>query len=219
MLAQVVMDAAAALCNDTVKERYSYVVQVPYLQQAIDKVTNDLINAQVSNLKEESAILSFPAGSTLINEVSVPALPVDFLEPIMVEERRSGTTDTFVELDEAEWEPEEQQQETLRVYSYREGEYKFVGATTNRDLKISYYKTLAIITSEVSIIPGRTLAAPLGFLQAAYLSRYIGENYQRYNDLMRDYRDSWDAYIQIQIKRNQANPTRRPGYRESARNC
>lgn len=219
MLASDVMDLAASVCNDTAKERFTYTAQLPYLKLAIAAIELKLINNQVDVNKEESAIIVLPVNTISLAKTGSPALPADFKEPILLEERLSGSDELFQKMSKEEWEPETSQSESLNVWTYREGEVKLVGATTVRDLKISYYKTLATITSENSVISDNNLLAPLSFYQAALLSRYIGENYQRYNDIMNgEYRDSWESYLQIQVKRNQANPTRRSGFRERLRN-
>ena len=217
MLASEVMDSAAALVNDAAKELYGYSTQIPYLKIALRKITLKMQNNQISTLKEESAILALPANTRVVTAITSPALPSDLLDLIGVEERLSGSAEMFVPLEQREWEPETLPAEALLVYTWRELELKFVGATTARDIKLQYYKSLATITSENSVIPDENLHDSLACLTGALLARYIVENYQRYNDLMRDFRDSWDDYIQIQVKRNQANPTRRPGYRETQR--
>ena len=217
MLASDVMDSSAAFLNDSSKEIYGYPAQLPYLKLAVKAVTLKMQNAQLSTLKEESSILVLPVNTTVISAITTPALPSDLLDLIRVEERLSGSSETFQELQSSEWEPETTPGSVLGVYTWRELEIKFVGATTIRDVKLSYYKSLATISSENSVIPDENLHLPLAIYTAALIARYSGENYQRYNDLMRDFGDAWTEYIQIQVKRNQANPIRRPGYREPQR--
>lgn len=213
MLASEVMDNAAALCNDVNKQLYTYAAQLPYLRLALEDITLEMEDNKIPTIKETSSILSVPAGTTLITTATTPAIPSDLRDPVSLEERPSGSSNNFIPMFLREI-PEEDQQETLRWWDWRENEIKLLGATADIDLKINYLKGLAAINSENSVIVDMRLLNPLAYLTAAKLCRYIGENFQRSNDLLRDFRKAMDHYIGVNVKKDQANPVRRPGYRE-----
>lgn len=217
MLASDVMDGASALLNDSTKELFTYNVQLPYLKIALEQITLELSALDVDTVKEVSAILLIPAGMEALTISSTPALPADLRTPKKLEERstygsgRSGGSFSPMVLGEL---PSIPQGYELGYWDYRENEIKFIGATQDVEIQIYYDKELAVIISENSVILDNRLKNPLTYYTAALCSRYIGENYQRYNDLMREFRVPMDNYIAITIGQNQALPVRRPGFRE-----
>lgn len=217
MLASEVMDLSRACLNDNNAQIYTNDALLVYLKMAVEDMNLYLEDSQTSITKEESTIITIPAGNLSLGPSTTPTIPTDFRIPIRLEERPVGASTPFIEMDETEWEPEDEQQTILEVWSFREGEIKFRGALVDVDVKLSYYKTLANIIGANSVITDGRLLNPLGYLTAAKACRYIGENYQRYNDIMRDYSVARDLYIGPLIKKDQSNPTRRPGFREAER--
>lgn len=216
MLASEVMDSSAALLNDASKEIFTYPAQLPYLKIAFKRTLLTLAAHNIATFKEESSILAVPALAIVINTSSTPALPADLFLPIKLEERKTGTTDSFSDMILREWEPEDEMREFLEVWAYRESEIKLRGSTVATDVKVSYFKQ-PTITSENTVISEVTLELVLAYRVAALCARYIGENYQRYNDLMREYKEIESEYLSIHGGMNQAFPSRRPGYRENYR--
>src|ERR1700756_2713223 len=86
-----VMDSAAALLNDVAKSTYTYTVQLPYLNMALQELQ------EVFELNEVPMVdtvtsnpLTLPANTSFISFTSTPALPTNLIEPQIVWERTAG---------------------------------------------------------------------------------------------------------------------------------
>src|SRR5665213_2899870 len=94
LLAGTVMDSAAALMNDTAKQVYTYAVQVPYLNRALQELqeTFELNEVPVADTVT-SAPITIPAGTSEIiyDGSGVPKLPDDMIEPQVVWESSDVT--------------------------------------------------------------------------------------------------------------------------------
>ena len=212
MLASEVMDGSAALLNDSSKELFSYAVQLPYLKIALEQIVLELSALDIDTVKEESPVLTLLAGTTEITPTSVPPLPLDLRTPKKLEERASGSN-LFYPMVLGTL-PDIELSSTLGYWDFRENEIKLLGANADVDVKIYYDKDLGVISSELSLIVDDRLKNPLSYYTAALCARYIGENYQRYNDLLREFQAPMNNYIALTVGQNQATPVRRRGFRE-----
>lgn len=140
---------------------------------ALEEVRLDLTRCGLSDLRKQQT-LTLPAGSTSISATSSPALAADFTAPLELYERLSGSGSAF------DWQPvrlvedlleAEEPGERLEVYAFQEGQLKFRGATTARELKLDYLADIADFTSTTDGIPVRMALAPLVFLTCALLVR------------------------------------------------
>ncbi len=86
-----VMDAASSLLNDTAKQTYTYAVQLPYLNMALQDLRKllELNNSPVTD--QVSAILIVPTSITTIGFATSPALPSDLVDIQELWESPTGT--------------------------------------------------------------------------------------------------------------------------------
>lgn len=76
-------------------------------------------------------------------------LPSDCIYPTMVYERQTGTTNYFVALNQPQGGlMSRAQTSNLAEWEWRNGNINFVGATTNRDIRLRYYCTLPTYYSD-----------------------------------------------------------------------
>lgn len=226
--AQDVMKSAAALLNDQgllndgVPTLFTYTAQIPYLNIALGELREILeqYNVQATNATITSLIV--PAGTTEIPEYDPNisnSLPKDLIGIQHLWERTEGQTEDYLDMQRLEFLPPYSVQTTCLVYwTYQDQKLKFVGATSNRQLRMDYIadKLPDIIdpTDAINLINAQSF---LIYRTAALCAEFIGENTSRANSLNSDANLSLDRFLQIGIKDKQAIPTRRrpflSGYR------
>lgn len=157
LLASEVMDEAAAVyLNDAAKARWPYTVLLPYLKSAVGELQAELESNDLPPLHEIAAIITVNANTDLLD------LPADFVFPIYLEERAVGET-RWKGMDELAWEPDMDRAAELKVWVYREGNIKLLGATTTRQVRLRYLRSLNQIVSENTVLE---VANAKGFLAA-----------------------------------------------------
>jgi hypothetical protein len=204
LLVSDILTEAMALLNDQQKSIYKDDKMLPFVRKAVNEAQLHLHSNGLPLVKEIASALPVLAGATVL------VGPTDMLYPMELSERASGNTGTYSPMDETAWEPDEPMQTTLGVWSWREEEVKFRGATTNREVRLEYAKAFAAIAGVNSAVPwaqGQTFyAARVAELGA----RYIGENEQRAASLAPDAERAKFELTNIAVKRMQGVPVRRP---------
>jgi hypothetical protein len=210
MQAGEVMDRAASLLNDTAKGVYTYTVQLPYLNMAIDELSGTLEANNIPYTNKESADLKIAIGVTSIDSSTTPALPSDLVEIQAVKEREYDSDEPYQEMKRVDFLPEFEQQQTLVYFSWQGQALKFIGATTDREIQIEYIASMiASATSSTSNIALINAKNYLAFRTAALCAMYIGENPTRAAALDKDSEGQLDWLLRISIKGSQVIPTRR----------
>lgn len=186
-----VMDAAASLMNDTAQTVYTYVVQLPYLNMAIDELREymELNNTPVSN--ETSAIIEVDVGETAIVSVTAsttqPNYPTNMVEIQQLWERLQGSSEPYIPMYHREFLPhylDDIPVTNLVYWSWINQEIRFIGATTDRDVKLDYIQEfLAEAADEDSVIGIINAKSYLQYKTAALCSSFIGENPTRSAEL------------------------------------
>jgi len=169
-----------------------------------------LENIQV--LSEVSAVETVTAGTTSKTGADIAA---DFIMPIWLGERAASSSDLFAPMVERDWEPEAEQGETLRWWTWREEELKFLGATTDREVKVRYVKGLTAFTagalnSAVGISESQDY---LSARAASLVAGVIGENWTRAAELDKMAEMALEDFLSINAKKRQNIPVRRLGFR------
>ena len=163
-------------------------------------------------MKEISAVITVLAGATGLG-VNQPA---NLLEPKTLWERAAGSGETFVQMIEKGWEPESTQVESLIYWTWRGDLIKFVGATSNREVKVRFLggidvpeadeDSLGFMFAENYLIP-ETAALAAGSLGNTEIFAACDAIAER----------NIDEVIRFNIKGQQGLPTRRKPYRSSRR--
>jgi len=169
------MDDAAGMLNDVGKILYSYTSQLPYLKQVHEDLIMKLKVNGIPVLDEVSGALSVAAlAKTLVTP------PPDMLVPLSVEERAAGEgDDDWVPMERTDFEPTMEVATTLRFWTFRELEIKFLGASEAREVRIKYRKYLTAPSGSGSAITMYDARSFLGKRQAFYCAMFIGENAER----------------------------------------
>lgn len=201
-----VMDDAAAALNDFNKSLYTYDVQLPYLKMAN------------RDLDQSLQLIGHPI--TMMNEAIIPVLagaveltlPASFFLPISLAERKPGTTESFTDMTQTRF-ASGTQGSSLGVWDFRHNCINFVGATQDREVKLSYWRTLPEIQSDASqlfVNGGRNY---LAFRTAAMCAAFIGQNELQASILNNEAGAAIDKLESLFIKNRQVHRVRRRRFR------
>ena len=217
-LASDVMDSSAALLNDNAKRRFTYAVQIPYLNMALDELREvlQLNNAPLTNKTDESIIIL--AGVTHVGGGgSNPSLPTDLIEIQDIYERQNAVTEDWQPMTRVDFLPQFVRQiESLTYWTWQGQQIHFIGATTDRQLQINYISdgvpTVHAQTTQIAVINAKTF---LFYRTAALLAQFVGENKERSDDLNGMSILAMDRLTGINAKGRQAIFTRRRPFQAS----
>ena len=198
---------AKVLLNDPSGTIFQDTKIIPLLQKAYAELQTKMMLNGLPVLKEASATTTVNAGVTALGDGS--GLPSDFIYPIELAERTSGSADRFEPMDEKAWEPDVEQSEKLIYWNWREEEIKFVGATANRDVRIRYMKGLTRITADTTPLYVNNCTTYLAARAAALAAFLHGGNPQRGAALADDATNALNDLLGILVKRQQGVPVRR----------
>lgn len=214
-----VMDKAASLMNDTARTVYTYTAQIPYLNMALSELEEyfQLSNIPVTN--KTSASITVTAGTKLIRPVdgvgngAAPNYPTDLVEIQGIYERLAGTTDPYIPLTKREFLPhtiDDLPTEALQYWTWENQQIVFVGATTDRDVKLDYIATLfpevTAASDSIGVINAKSF---LQYRTAGLCTRFIGENPTRAEELDTFAALALDRVTGIGAKARQSITTRR----------
>lgn len=214
MIAQDVLDASAALLNDTQLQIYNYVAQIPYLNIALDELQEEcqLNNVPVTN--ESNTIMTIRAGTEGIGGGNgQPNLPPNFVEPLDLQERVTGNTYAFIPMSRMDFVPTNQTNSAYLLYWAWNGKSLIFipgGSTGNVDIQIHYiksiFKKISLSTDQIDMIGSKTF---LEYRTAALCAEFIGENKTRSDDLNEMAQLALQRTLGITTKGRQAIFTRR----------
>lgn len=209
-----IMDKAAALLNDAEKQRYTYAAQFPYLEIALNdfKMVAQLNNLPVTN--QRSAVITVPAGTTLINFATSPALPSDLVSVISVYENNVATGQ-FYELGRRNFlVPTDLTVAQFGVFSWFQNGIQLPAATGIVYIRIDYISTLFdLVVDENSEIKVINADSFFYYRTAALSARYIGEDVERAGILDGETGLKIDQILGIESKAKQGMATRRRPFR------
>jgi hypothetical protein len=226
-----VMDRVANLLNDPKKTDYTYDVILPYLNMAIDELSEALVETNSSPSLAITAIV-VPAGEngvwqTESTQVETARYPPDLVEIQEIWERPwdgvnpAGSTknmNSYNRMTRVEMQPIFTATNTLGLWYWEDQAIKFnaYGATIPIDLKIQYLRQgvpyVANANSPIYIIHSRSY---LSFKTAALCALFIGENESRAQVLEDQANKAIERTINISSKGKQEIMTRHRPFRSS----
>jgi hypothetical protein len=132
--AQSVMDEARGVyLNDVGNTLFTNTILLPFLKSAYEDFRNECALNEISEgyrrVNSTIAALATTYGT----------LPTDFLLPLMLEERTSGSTDLFVTMTEVRLLPEQAQNTALNYWNWFDTGIGFIGATQANQVRLTYY--------------------------------------------------------------------------------
>lgn len=204
MLVNDILDEAAALLNDPTQKMYTDVILLPYVKRSFQDLQLQLHLEQVQVLNEISTVQEVNAGST-----TLPSLPTDLIQPSKMEERLSGSTNSFSPMYEKQWEPNTTPGTSLVYWTWREQIINFIGATTKREVKLYYLKNLAAIVDANSVIPVSYCQPFMASRTAYYAAAFAGENPTKAKMLKDDADEAFEKLLTVEANRRQSMPVRR----------
>ena len=216
-----VMDRAAALMNDPAKTDYTYVSMLPYLNMAIDELTESLEESNSSPTNLMSDVISVPVGInriTSVEEVTGPHYPDNLVEIQGVGERSAGSQDPFAGLVRKEFLQAFPTSSSLMFWMWDKQSIKFNpnGANQAKEIQLNYIgKAIQLATSEVSVIGTINARSYLGYKTASLCSMYIGENQTRAAALGMDAEGALERLTGINNKGRQQMTIRHRPFRAS----
>lgn len=211
MMASDIYIRSAALLNDQDLAVFTYTVQEPYLNQAIDdlKEEMELNNVPVTNVT--SAVIPVAIGENTIGDTTGPQLPSDLVEIQALYEKQTGVTEDYLMMTRFDYLPLVEFQVELLMYWSWQGEIiRLLGATTDRDVKIEYIgSVISAVTSSTDTITVINSKSFLAYRTAALCAQFIGENIERSTALNMEARLALNKMLGIVTKGRQAINTRR----------
>ncbi len=209
--AQEAIDSARVYLNDVNAQMWTDAKLFPRLKEAYRDLLIELWLQGIPVIREKTSVpITVNIGATTLT------LPADLLEPIKLKERPFGSSETFVPMEEKDFEPDFIASDTLRYWAWREEGIDLVGATTKREVLLFYWKTLTIPTVVGSTLGFIYAEIYLGPKTAAYAAGSVGNPTlaQEANALAES---KLNKIIRANIKGQQSLPTRRIPYRRSRR--
>jgi hypothetical protein len=210
LLTGSVITEIQALLNDPTGSIYPTVALMPLLNKAYRELQVKLGSFGVGTTREVIKGVPLPVGTKVLDDGN--GLPTDFLYPVELGERLAGSGAKYTLMVETEWESDKDQQDLLFYWSWREESIKFVGALTDRELLIRYYKSLVPLTDTTTPIQISESQTWLAQRTASIAALLLGSNPSRAEALMQDLYGSqgpWEDLKSTKVKRLQNIPVRR----------
>lgn len=219
LTAAIVMDGAASLLNDTAKSNYTYAVQIPYLNIALQELQEFFELNDVPVTGTLSAVMTVPAGTDHIAFASSGLkLPDDLIEPQVLWERQTNVN-PYTEMTRLDVLPRYMEGVEINQfvwYVWETQQIKFLPANQINDIKMNYIRSLftPVTTSGDSVF----VLNGISFLQyrtGGLCAEFIGENKTRADELNGFAGLAMDRVVGIGTKGRQVIQTRHRPFRSS----
>lgn len=218
LTAAQVMAKSASLMNDTARTNYTYAVQLPYLQIALQELQEHFELNNIPVTEDTSAVIQMNAGQTQIvyNGVGVPTLPNNFVEPAQLWERLRNT-DPYIPMTRRDYLPhylEGIQNNQFIYFTWNSQKIQVIPCIQNNDIKIDYviqlFENLVDENSLINIVNARTF---LEYRTAGLCAEFIERNTTSANPLNAYAALGIDRATGIGVKSKQTIVTRRRPFR------
>lgn len=213
------MNKAAALINDVSQTQYTYTVQVPYLQMAMQELQEYFALHSVPVTEKRSTVIPVDAGVTEIGyDIPLPGttaeLPDDMVEPDKVWESARGL-DAWVPMTRrGNIPPYTVQTTSFGIYVWQEQKLMFMSSNQNNDIKIDYIRQLFTdIVDATSVINIANARSFLEFRTAGLLAEFVQHDEPTAQKLNGYASLAMDRATGITVKGKQSIMTRRRPFR------
>ena len=206
--AESVMDASAALLNDASQTIFTDAAQLPYLNIAIDELQEICEQNNISSTNAVESSIVVLAGAVEIPDADMPD---GLVEIRALYERDNNSSEDYQLMRRVEFLPPfvDQLQELI-YWTWQEQKVKFIGATTDRQVRIQYIKRfLTKITYPAQYIFLKNAKTFLEYRTAALCADYVGENTERASSLNTLAQLAIDRFVSVNTKGKQSIFTRR----------
>lgn len=204
--AGLIMDRSAAFLNDAAKTQFTYAIQIPFLNAAIDELQEGMQLNSVHYVNQMAPIIVVTAGVFTISFVTTPALPANLIAPQGIQERLAGSCTPFTMMTKQEFLIYDQpQQQSLNVWTWQNQVLNFVGALTDREILVDYVATfLPIVTASTDVLTLFNCESFLAFRTAGLQAILVGENKTRADELNQFADMALERFLRINSKGNTA---------------
>lgn len=218
-----VMDRAAVLMNDAARSIYTYAIQVPYLNMALQELQEyfELNNVPVTD-DFTSAPIVVPAGVTSIGFApdpivpNTPYLPDRIIEPKVMWVSQLGQNE-YVPIQRLDFLPRYQEGveiSFINAFVWQLQEIRFLPANAALDVKLDYIRDIfGIVADETEDLDVINAASFLEYRTASLLAQFCAENPTRAQSLNADASIALDRVVGIGTKGRQAINTRHRPFR------
>jgi hypothetical protein len=212
-----IMDESASLLNDSVKALFTYTAQIPYLKRANESLENLLVSCGISIQRRASIMMTVTPQAGPIDLGDLVGYPSEMLLPISLFERGSSQ-ETWNFVPEKEWIPDIPPTGTVSYWAFHDNTVFITGVTSQREVKINFWRQLSTITSEGSNAEVAGSKTFLAAKTAEMCARYIGQNPEVADSLYQiEVVPAQDLLERIYIKNTQGVRSRRLPFRRPRR--
>lgn len=201
MTAGDVMDLAASLLNDAAKTLFTYTIQIPYLNMAINEMEETIQQNNLPVSNRVSSPITITAGTVDVGG-SGPALPSGLLEVQGIMERAASSSDAYEVMTRQEFLSYQTVVGTkLNIWTWQNQKILFIGASTNREIRINFLSSvLSAVTASSDTITLFNCKTFLAYRTAGLAAQFVGENKTRADELNMFAAMALDRFIDINSK-------------------
>jgi hypothetical protein len=196
-----IMDRAASLLNDSAKSIFTYAIQMPLLNAAIDELQEAMQLNSVAAVNLVSSVIHITSG---VIQIAPPELPPDLITPQGLLEREFGACTPFMTMTKQEFFVYDQgQQNSLNVWSWQGQVINLIGANTDREVIINYVGAiLPKVVASTDTLKLFNCESFLAYRTAALCANFIGENKARADELDQFAALAIERFLKINSKGN-----------------
>lgn len=198
-----IMDEARMLLNDVSAQIFDNTALLPVLRYANEKLELLLVVNSIPAQRKISDVVTYNAGDTDID------VPEDLLVPVSLWESAVGA-EQWTLMTERQWEPNIELVDSLNYWTFRQEQLLTPGSTSDRDVKIYYWKQLTDLVAADDVEDVGAAKTYLSSKTAEIAARFIGENPTRADELKNgEVAEAEDLVIRMYVKNQQGNRVRR----------
>lgn len=207
---------AAVDLNDAAQTTFTSAVLFPFLQEALLKLRSAMLLAGIpyTEITDSAQTMSVSANVQTV----APTASKVLIAPISLHEAPVGSTlGQYILVERVESQPLRDPRDTIGQWWFAEEVVKIPPITAARAVILRYEQDVTVITSVGSNINIVGAQLYLRKKTAALATFYIGENSTRAQVLSNEADEELDKYLGIQVRNQQALPTKRIPFRRGNR--
>lgn len=207
-----------ALLGDLDVQLYDDAFLVTYVGMAQSQLDLRLAEKGIESYRLQATV-TVPAGTVTLTKTTSPALPADFVQPIVLHERLSGSTnanDWSAMTQIREDIPNTDRGDSLGLWSWQGGAIRFIGATTAREVQIDYWSAPAEVALLTDALPVFDSSEAVAYLTASLVTQAAGE-LEMAQAFYGGYDREFAKLYGIAIRQMQRRPQRRKFYSSGSR--
>ena len=196
---------ASAHLNDANQLVYNSGILLPYFNMALDELQEELGVHEIVEMHKESVIVIVNP-----NDVTIPQMPLDFMEAISLIERAQGSQDSWGQVFEVAAIDPSLKSTSVQQWTERASSIQINPPSTGREIVLEYVASMDIAEGEDGPINIETSRRLLALLTARNAARDAGNSASKANTYESDIGRARDRLIRrLQKKSMEIMGTRR----------